>query len=122
MVKIHSIVSEEKFFEGRVYGCTDGRKDGLTDGHNAITTARWPLASGANKSTVCGCQRSAVGCLKEDKKSKSQKGHNSLDAFRIVSLNSMDCSLDSKQVNISMIIDILQNVKDFAHQRRRRQH
>ena len=30
-----------------------------------------------SKSTACGCQHSAVGCLIEDKKSKSKKGHNS---------------------------------------------
>ena len=30
-----------------------------------------------NKSTACGCQRSAVGCLIEGKKSTSKKGHNS---------------------------------------------
>ena len=30
-----------------------------------------------NKSTACGCQRSAVGCLIVDKKSKSKNGHHS---------------------------------------------
>ena len=28
------------------------------------------------KINACGCQRSAVGCLIEDKKSKSKEGHN----------------------------------------------
>ena len=50
--------SEEKFFEGGVCGCTHARTDGRTnrrtngrmlDGHNTMTIARWPLASGANK-------------------------------------------------------------------------
>ena len=35
------------------------------------------VAKMSNKSIACGCQRSAVGCLIEDKKSKSKKGHNS---------------------------------------------
>ena len=36
-----------------------------------------------NKSNACGCQRSAVGCLKVDKKSsKSKKGHNSEKEMR----------------------------------------
>ena len=30
-----------------------------------------------NKSTACGCQDSAVGCLIENEKSKSKKGNNS---------------------------------------------
>ena len=47
-VKIQSIVSEEKFFKEKVYGRTHGRTDGRThDGHNAMTIARWPSASGA---------------------------------------------------------------------------
>ena len=29
-----------------------------------------------NKNASCGCQRWAVGCLIEDKKSNSKKGHN----------------------------------------------
>ena len=33
------------------------------------------LGKGSNKSTACGCQRSAVGCLIEVKKLKSKKGH-----------------------------------------------
>ena len=35
------------------------------------------LAAFKEKSTACGCQCSAVGCLIEDTKSKSKKGHNS---------------------------------------------
>ena len=47
LVKIQLIVSEE-FFEGKVYRCTNGRTDGQMDaGHNAMTIARWPSASGA---------------------------------------------------------------------------
>ena len=44
------MVSEEKFFEGKVYGCTHGRTDGWTgmDAHNTMTIACWPCASGAN--------------------------------------------------------------------------
>ena len=45
-VKIQSIVSEEKFFEGRVYGRTHAQPDRLT---NAMTIARWLSASGAKK-------------------------------------------------------------------------
>ena len=30
-----------------------------------------------NKTIACGCQGSAVGCLIENKKYKSKKGHNS---------------------------------------------
>ena len=30
-----------------------------------------------NKTTSCRCQHLAVGCMIEDKKSKSKKGHNS---------------------------------------------
>ena len=42
------INSPEKFFEGKVYDeLTEGRTEGRTDGHNAMTIARWPLASGA---------------------------------------------------------------------------
>ena len=59
-VKIQSIVSE-KFFEGRIYGRTHGRTDARTngqtyswthDGHNAMTTACWPSASGAKNHRV----------------------------------------------------------------------
>ena len=47
-IKIQSIVSEEKFFEGRVYGCTHGQTNGqMHNRHNAMTIACWPLASGA---------------------------------------------------------------------------
>ena len=50
LAKIQSIVSEEKFFEGRVYCCTQERTDGQThDGYNAMTLARWPSTSGAIK-------------------------------------------------------------------------
>ena len=54
MVKIQSIVSEEKFFKEKVYGRTHGRTDGRTDArhHHAMTIARWPSASGANKTDV----------------------------------------------------------------------
>ena len=45
-------VSEEKFFTEKVYGRTHGRTDGRThDGHNAMTIARWPSASGAKNET-----------------------------------------------------------------------
>ena len=49
LVKIQSIVSEEKFFKEKVYGRTHGRTDGRTDArrHHAMTIARWPSASGA---------------------------------------------------------------------------
>ena len=48
MVKIQTKVSEEKFFEGKVYGRTHAQKDRWTqDSHNAMTIAHWPLASGA---------------------------------------------------------------------------
>ena len=47
-----------------------------------------------DKSTVCGCQRSAVGCSMEDKMSKSKKGHSS-DKGKCI-LSSLDCCLDSK--------------------------
>ena len=30
-----------------------------------------------NKSKACRCQHTTVGCLIEDKKSKSKQGHNS---------------------------------------------
>ena len=43
-VKILSKVSEVKFFEGKFYWRTHARTD---DGRNAMTIARWPLASGA---------------------------------------------------------------------------
>ena len=42
--KIQSIVSEEKFFESKVYGHTEG--------HNTITIARWPSASGAKNKAL----------------------------------------------------------------------
>ena len=45
-MKIQSIVSEEKFFEGKVYRHTHRR---MHEGHNAMTIARWPLASGAER-------------------------------------------------------------------------
>ena len=52
-----------------------------------------------NKSTACGCQCSVVGCLIKDEKSMSKKGHNSEKVvFRIVSLDRMDCSLNSKHI------------------------
>ena len=52
-----------------------------------------------DKSTACGCQRSAVVFLIEDKKSKSKRGIIlKKDAFWIVSLDSMDCSLDSEHI------------------------
>ena len=38
------MVSEQKFFEGRVYGHKPRRTN---DGHNAMTIARWHSASGA---------------------------------------------------------------------------
>ena len=49
---MQSVVSKEKFFEGRVYARTDDERteDRRThDGHNALTIAHWPLASGAKK-------------------------------------------------------------------------
>ena len=49
-----------------------------------------------NKRTASGCPRLTVGCLIEDKMSMSKKGHNSeINAFWIVSLDSLDRSLDS---------------------------
>ena len=46
--KIQSIVPQKTVFVRRVYRCTDGRTEGRThNGHNAISIARWPLASGA---------------------------------------------------------------------------
>ena len=35
------------------------------------------VVPGINKSTACGCQRSTMECLIEDKRSKSKKGPNS---------------------------------------------
>ena len=61
MVKIQSIVSEEKIFKEKVYGRTHGRTDegtGRTDGrtdarrHHAMTIARLPSASGAKKELI----------------------------------------------------------------------
>ena len=53
LVKIQSVVSEEKFFKEKVYGRTHGRTDGRThDGHNAMTIACWPLASGAKNKVM----------------------------------------------------------------------
>ena len=51
-----------------------------------------------NKSTSCRCRCSAVACLIDDKKFKSKKQHNSKKKNRIVSLDSMDCSLDSEHI------------------------
>ena len=62
-----------------------------------------------NKSTACRCQRSAVECLIEDKKLK--KGHNSeKNAFRIVSLDSMNCSLDSEHIFCNSLL-----ILNFSH-------
>ena len=60
----------EKLFEGRVYGRmhtwmdgqTDGRMNEWTngrthDGHNAMTIAQWPLASGAKTGKVSSLTR-----------------------------------------------------------------
>ena len=47
LVKIQSIVAEEKFFKEKVYGRTQGRTDGWThNGHNAMTIVHRPSASG----------------------------------------------------------------------------
>ena len=60
-VKLQSTVSEEKFFEGSVYGCTHARTDGRThDGHNAMTIARWPSASGAKNVSYMHLSQLAV--------------------------------------------------------------
>ena len=50
MVKIQSIVSEEKFFKEKVYGRTHGRTDARRP--HAMTIARWPSASGAKNLMV----------------------------------------------------------------------
>ena len=47
------------------------------------------------KSIACECQSSAVGCLIEDKKSKSKNEHN----FEIVSLDCTDYALDNEHVH-----------------------
>ena len=52
-----------------------------------------------HKSTPCECQRSAVGCLIEEKESKSKTGHNSArNAFSIVPLDSIDYPLESEHI------------------------
>ena len=53
-----------------------------------------------NKSTACRCQRLAVGCLIEDKKSKSKKEHNSEKKKIILNclLSSMNCAWDSEHI------------------------
>ena len=40
------MVSEEKFFKEKIYGL-------MHDWHNAMTIARWPLASGAKNQALC---------------------------------------------------------------------
>ena len=51
-----------------------------------------------DKSTACGCQHLAVGCLKEDKKSK--KGHNSeiKCILNCLPICSIDGSLNSEHI------------------------
>ena len=56
----------------------------LTNPFPNTCTRRWfglmamqNITIGENESTTCGCQRLAVGCLIQDKKSKSRKGHYS---------------------------------------------
>ena len=55
-----------------------------------------------NKSMACGCQCPSVGCLIEDKMSKLKTGHKSEKKkfffFWIVSLDSVDCPLDSEDI------------------------
>ena len=53
------------------------------------------------KSTECWCQPSTVGCLIEDKKSKSKKGHNSAKRMHFEFsplIVSMDFSLDGEHI------------------------
>ena len=59
------------------------------------------MISEVNMNTACGRLGSTVGCLIEDKKSKSKKGHYSekKNAFWIVSLDSKDRSLDNEHVS-----------------------
>ena len=77
-----------------------------------------------NKSTTSGYQRSAVGCLIRDKKSKSKRGHNSEKmhfevSSLIVWIALWMLNTYSEFQIFSVITELLQNVSVFARQRRR---
>ena len=59
------------FVDKQNYKRTDRQTDGLK------TICPRSIDAGKNKSTACGFQRWAVGCLIQDKKSKSKKEHTS---------------------------------------------
>ena len=73
---------------------------GKDDLNTNLNSLQHVIKRKGNKRTACRCQHSAVGCLIQDKKSKSKRGltFKKKNAFWIVSLDIMDCSLDSEHI------------------------